>query len=83
MRTRCERCRATLGKNSAFAVLIYRTDSGVEGDVVRAATLKEGDVVVHVNGDPQCLRKVSGFKGALVEKLCVSEDLDLGFLDIL
>ena len=83
MKIRCERCRATIGKNSAFAVLVTRTDDGVEGDVVRATTLKEGDVVVHVNGDSQCLRKVSGYRGALLEKLHISEELDLLFLDTL
>ncbi len=83
MRIRCEKCRATFGKNSAFAVLVTRTDEGVEGDVVRAATLREGDVVVHVNGDSQCLRKVSGYRGALLEKLNISGELDLQFLDSL
>ena len=83
MKIRCERCRATIGKNSAFAVLVTRTDDGVEGDDVRATTLKEGDVVVHVNGDSQCLRTVSGYRGALLEKLHISEELDLRCLDTL
>ncbi len=83
MKIRCERCRATIGKGSAFAVLVTRTEDGIEGDVVRVTSLADDDVVVHVNGDQQCLRKVSGYNGALLGKLNVSEDLDLQFLDAL
>lgn len=81
MRFRCERCRATIGKDSAFAVLVTVGEYGIEGDVTRAASLQEGDVVMHVNGDIQCLRKVSGYRGSILEKLHVSEDLDVSFLD--
>ena len=80
---RCERCRATIGKGSAFAVLITVGEDGIEGDISRVASLQEGDVVMHVNGDHQCLRKVSGYRGSILEKLHVSDDLDIDFLDTL
>jgi hypothetical protein len=83
MKFRCERCRATFGKNSAFAVLITVTEDGVDGDIVRANSLQDGDIAVHVNGDLQCLRKVSGYRGTIIEKLRCSEDLDVDFLDTL
>jgi len=83
MTIRCGKCRATIGKNSAFSVLLTRVDDGIEGDVVLTASLREGDVAVHVNGDPLCERKASGYRGSILEKLHVSEDLDLSFLDTL
>ena len=82
MKIRCERCRATFGKESAFAVIVERTSDGdVEGDIVRVVSLREGDVALHVNGDQQCLRKVSGYQRTMSEKLRISEELNLDFLD--
>ena len=81
MKIRCEKCRATLGRESAFAILVTMVDGSAEGGIVRVASLREGDIALHVNGDQQCLRKTAGYRILICEKLHSSDELDLNFLD--
>lgn len=83
MSARCMKCRGSINSNSAFAILIAKKGGHVLYDIVRANTLKEDSVAMHMNGDPDCARPVSGFKKSILERLGFSSPYDLSFLDYL
>lgn len=80
---RCERCRQSIRPGKSFFVVKLFNDQGKPGcDVVKTATLGTGDTVVHVNGDLDCGREVSGFRKNLARAIGVDGSNDFKFLDL-
>jgi hypothetical protein len=77
------RCRQRVSDNSAFVVKLAKRGGHLIHDIAFTKTLQEGDIVLHVNGDPECGRQVSGFKKNLLESLGFVADYDIAFLDFI
>lgn len=77
----CIRCGRFITASSAFAVVL-RADShmSVSKDVVRSNELSRLDCVLHLNGDRECAKPLSGYLLSIVEVLDLSEDFDLQLL---
>lgn len=83
MTVRCEKCRGTIGEGSAFAVKMGKHGKHLLTDIVKAKSLKEGDLAMHMNGDRQCAKPISGWKQKLVDTLGFQMKIDTDFLDYL
>lgn len=81
MKIRCLRCRQMLDTKSAFAIRLVKRGGHVLYDVIRTRELPEDATALHMNGDPQCGRPVSGWKQHALESLGFTSSYDLSFLD--
>jgi hypothetical protein len=79
--TKCMKCGRLVTTSSAFAVVL-RADSptSVTMDVVRSSELSRLDCVLHLNGDRECAKPLSGYLLSITEVLDLSGDLDLQLL---
>ena len=78
---KCMKCGSSIAPHSAFA-LVLRTDDSevVSKDVLRADGLSKWDCALHLNGDPECKKPLSGYLAGIIEHLDLSEDFDMSFL---
>jgi len=83
MAVRCLRCRQSIDSGSAFAILLEKKGGHALHDIVRVSSLGKDSVALHMNGDPQCGRPMSGYKKAILETLGFTVAYDLSFLDYL
>lgn len=82
MAVRCARCRRKIRpEESAFAVALFKEGRKISHDVIRTMFLREGVVALHVNGDPDCGRQVSGYLAHLRDELGVVDEIALSFLN--
>lgn len=78
---RCWRCGGGITENSVFAVEIWRQDERIRHDVVFANKLHGDSVAVHMGGDRECRREVSGYHGKILKWLDLPMSCDTSFLE--
>jgi len=79
---RCVRCRQKINPNeSAYIALLDKRAGKLEYRIERAAKAQADIYVIHLNGDPQCGKEVSGFRLQLLKSLGLSDEVDTEFLD--
>lgn len=83
MAIRCERCRGLIDDRSAFAVKLHKHGKHLLHDIVRATSLRDGEMGMHMNGDRNCGKPISGYKKHIVETLGFIVEVDTSFLDYL
>jgi hypothetical protein len=78
---KCWRCGSYISDRSAYAVLIRRRDDGLFTDIVMSKNLTKGDVAIHMGGDRECRKELSGFHGKILKKLELPTGCDTSKLE--
>ena len=72
---KCMKCGARIAPKSVFARIIRSDGPGeISSDVVRSEFLAKFSCVIHLNGDPNCGKIVSGFIASIAKALDVTDD---------
>ena len=72
---KCMKCGGRIAGRSAFAMIIRSDGPGeVTSDVVRSESLPRFSCVIHLNGDPSCGKRLSGFIASIAKALDVDDD---------
>lgn len=79
--TKCWRCNYAINGNSFFAAKLWALDEHLTYDIVRASELSRDDIAVHMSGDRECAKEVSGYHGKILKRLDLSMSCDTSFLD--
>jgi hypothetical protein len=79
--TRCWRCNQGISSDSFFAVQLWPEYERLNYDIVMANKLHRDDLAVHMNGDRECTKEVSGYHGKILKRLDLSMSCDTAFLD--
>ena len=84
--TRCWRCNQGISERSALAARVWAEKGDNQHlyyDIVMANSLGGDDIAVHMTGDRECVKEVSGFHGKILERLDLPVSCDTSFLDII
>lgn len=82
--TRCWRCNQGISERSAMAVHLWAMtddDSRLYYDIVMANSLGRDDIALHMTGDRECTKEVSGFHGKILKRCDLPMSCDTSFLD--
>lgn len=84
MTIRCSRCRQKINPTeSTYIALLDKQGSKIDYRIERASKVKTDSVAIHLNGDTQCGKEVSGFRVNLLKTIGLPGDVDTQFLDYL
>jgi hypothetical protein len=72
-----------VSKSSAFVLALWNEDGEILYDVVFRKNIGKGFVVLHMNGDRNCGRSLSGYHSVISKNLGVPDTYDMSFLDAL
>jgi len=78
---RCWRCGSFISDRSAYAVIVSSGDDRLDTDVVMSKNLSRNDVVIHMGGDRECRKELSGFHGKILKKLDLPISCDTSILE--
>lgn len=78
---KCWRCDQGISSNSFFAVDLRLNIERLGYDIVKASALHRDSIALHMLGDRECTREVSGFHGKILKKLDLPMSCDTSFLD--
>jgi len=65
------------GGKSRFVLVVKEFEWGFGLEATRSIGLDEGSCAVHINGDRECVRHISGYRGSIEEKLKIPSILDI------
>ena len=72
---KCMKCGGRIAPKSAFARILRSDVPGeVSSDVIRSGFLSKFSCAVHLNGDPNCGKRVSGFIASIAKALDITDD---------
>jgi hypothetical protein len=78
---KCWRCQSHISDRSAYAVLVLRRDDVLFTDIIMSKNLSRNDVAIHMGGDRECRRELSGFHGKILKKLELPTGCDTSILE--
>jgi len=79
--SKCCRCGGWISDRSAYAVSLCGAEGRLTYDVVRVENLTRDDVAIHMGGDRECRRELSGFHGKILKSLDLPLSCDTSFLE--
>ena len=78
---KCGRCGSAITDRSAYAIRIWSDDDSVRHDTVMSKNLTRDSVAIHMGGDRECRRELSGFHGKILKNLDLPVSCDTSVLD--
>lgn len=80
---RCWKCDKSISSNSMFAIQLWLKDDILCHDTVRSKMLQSDSMAMHMSGDRECAKEVSGFHGRILKRLDLPISYNTEFLDSL
>jgi hypothetical protein len=78
---KCWRCGSFISDRSAYAVSIRSRYDKLFTDIVMSKNLERDEVAIHMGGDRECRKELSGFHGKILKKLELPAGCDTSKLE--